>query len=89
MTLAKITFTNAKKWALAHNKLRDPDSIPMDLADYYNHDEREMNRMMQSSGPERRYMVDQANSSGGGGEDEEEGKDDEGKDDEGNDADIY
>ena len=63
VTLAKITFTNAQKWALAHNKARDPDSIPMDLADYYDHDEREMNRMMHSSGPERRYMVDQANSS--------------------------
>ena len=22
-----------------HNKSRDPDSIPMDLADYYDHDE--------------------------------------------------
>ena len=88
VTLAKITFTNAQKWALAHNKARDPDSIPMDLADYYDHDEREMNRMMHSSGPERRYMVDQANSSRGREEEEEEGKDDEGKDDEGNDADI-
>jgi hypothetical protein len=91
VTLAKITFTNAQKWALAHNKARDPDSIPMDLADYYDHDEREMNRMMHSSGPERRYMVDQANSSRGREEEEEEeeeGKDDEGKNDEGNDADI-
>ena len=58
-----------------------------DLADYYDHDECEMNRMMHSRGPERRYMADQANSSGGR-ENEEEGKEDEGKDDEGNDADI-
>ena len=33
VTLKKITFTNARKWALAHNKSRDPDSIPTDLAD--------------------------------------------------------
>ena len=50
-----ITFT---KWALAHNKSRGPDSIPTDLADYYDHDERETNRMLHSSGPERRYMAD-------------------------------
>ncbi len=55
----------------------DPDSIPMDLADYYDHDEREINRMMHSSGPERRYMADQANSSRG--REKKEGKDDEGK----------
>ena len=28
-----------------------------DLADYYDHDEREINRMIHSSGPERRYMA--------------------------------
>ena len=88
VTLARITFTNAQKWALAHNKPRDPDSVLMDLADYYDHDERELNRMMHSSGPERRYMADQADSGGRGGD---EGKHDEGKDegqDEGKDADI-
>ena len=58
VTLAKITFTNAQKWALAHNKPRDPDSVVMDLADYYDHDERELNRMIHSSGPERIYMAD-------------------------------
>ena len=30
----------------------------MDLADYYDHDERELNRMIHSSGPERIYMAD-------------------------------
>ena len=44
------TFINARKWALAHNKSLDPDSIPTDLADYYDHDERETNRMLHSSG---------------------------------------
>ena len=58
VTLAKITFTNAQKWALAHNRPRDPDSVVMDLADYYDHDERELNRMIHSSGPERIYMAD-------------------------------
>ena len=58
MTLAKITFTNARKWALAHNKSRDPDSIPTDLAEYYDHDDRETNRMLHNSGPERRHMAD-------------------------------
>ena len=84
VTLARITFTNAQKWALAHNKPRDPDSVVTDLADYYDHDEREINRMIHSSGPERRYMADQADSGRPGGD---EGKDDEGKD-EGKDADI-
>ena len=58
VTLAKITFTNAQKWALAHNRPSDPDSVVMDLADYYDHDERELNRMIHSSGPERMYMAD-------------------------------
>ncbi len=58
MTLAKITFTNAQKWALAHNRPRGPDSVVMDLADYYDHDERELNHMIHSSGPERIYMAD-------------------------------
>ena len=62
MTLAKITFTNAQKWALAHNRPRDPDSVVMDLADYYDHDEREVNRMLHSSGPKRNYMADKENS---------------------------
>jgi len=58
VTLAKITFSNAQKWALAHNRPSDPDSVVMDLADYYDHDERELNRMIHSSGPERMYMAD-------------------------------
>jgi hypothetical protein len=82
VTLAKITFTNAQKWALAHNKPRDPDSMVMDLVDYYDHDEREVKRMLHSSGPERIYMADQEDSGGhadddGAGveESKEEGKD--------------
>ncbi len=65
VTLAKITFTNAQKWALAQNRPRDPDSVVMDLADYYDYDKRELNRMMRSSGMERIYMADPQN----GGED--------------------
>ncbi len=45
--------------ALVHNRPRNPDSVVMDLlADYYDHDERELNRMIHSSGPERIYMAD-------------------------------
>ena len=83
MTLAKITFTNAQKWALAHNKPRDPDSVVMDLVDYYDHDEREVKRMWHSSGPERIYMADQEDC---GGRADEDGAVDEGKE-EGKDAD--
>ena len=82
MALAKITFTNAQKWALAHNKPRDPDSMVMDLVDYYDHDEREVKRMLHNSGPERIYMADQEDSGGhadddgaGAEESNEEGKD--------------
>jgi len=83
VTLAKITFTNAQKWALAHNKPRDPDSVVMDLVDYYDHDEREVKRMWHSSGPERIYMADQEDC---GGRADEDGAVDEGKE-EGKDAD--
>ena len=90
VTLAKITFTNARKWALAHNKSRDPDSIPTDLADYYDHDERETNRMLHSSGPERRYMADHQEDISGRKDKEDDGNiHEEGKDDdEGEDADL-
>ncbi len=67
MTLAKITFTNAQKWVLAHNRPRDPDSVVMDLADYY---DRELNRMIHSSGPERIYM---ANPQDGGDNTDQQG----------------
>ena len=92
VTLAKITFTNAQKWALAHNRPRDPDSVVMDLADYYDHDEREVKRMLHSSGPERNYMADKETSGGHADEDDgdrdNEGNEDEGNEDEGKDADI-
>ena len=83
VTLAKITFTNAQKWALAHNKPRDPDSMVMDLVGYYDHDEREVKRMLHSSGPERIYMADQEHYGGHADEDgavNEEGNKEEGKD---------
>ena len=31
VTLAKITYSNALRWATAHNKSKDPDSAPIDL----------------------------------------------------------
>jgi hypothetical protein len=83
VTFAKITFTNAQKWALAHNKPRYPDSMVMDLVDYYDHDEREVKRMLHSSGPDRIYMADQKDC---GGRADEVGACDEGKEVE--DADI-
>ena len=84
VTLAKITFTNAQKWALAHNRLRDPDSVVTDLADYYDHDEHEVKRMLHSSGPERIYMADQEDS----GRHADGNREDEGNEEEGKDADI-
>ncbi len=61
VTLARITFTNAQKWALAHNRPRDPDNVVTDLADYYYYDERKLNRMIHSSGPKCMNMVDPHN----------------------------
>ncbi len=62
----------------------------MDLADYYDHYGRKINRMMHSSGPKRRYMaIKQTVAVEVEKGKDDEGKDDEGKDDEGNYADIY
>ena len=33
VTLAKITYSNALRWATTHNKSKDPDSIPIDFSD--------------------------------------------------------
>ena len=64
----------------------------MDLADYYDHYEREVKRMLHSSGPERNYMADKETSGGHADEDDgdrdNEGNEDEGNEDEGKDADI-
>ena len=32
VTLAKITYSNALRWATAHNKSKDPDSLPMNFS---------------------------------------------------------
>ena len=54
VTLAKITYSNALRWATAHNKSSDPDSTPTDLTDCYDDDTHEIRRMMHSSGVEMR-----------------------------------
>ena len=54
VTLAKITYSNALRWATAHNKSKDPDSTPTDLTDCYDDDTHEIRRMMHSSGVEMR-----------------------------------
>jgi hypothetical protein len=54
----------------------------MDLMDYYDYDEREVKRMLHSSGPERIYMADQVDC---GGSVDEVGANDERKEE---DADI-
>ena len=53
VTLAKITYSNATRWAMAHNKSKDPDSAPPDLTDCYDDDTREVRRMIHSSGVEK------------------------------------
>ena len=52
VTLAKITHSNALKWAMAHNESRNPDSVPIDMTDCYDDDTQETRRMMHSSGPD-------------------------------------
>ena len=52
VTLAKITNSNAFKWAMAHNESRNPDSVPIDMTDCYDDETQETRRMMHSSGPE-------------------------------------
>ena len=54
VTLAKITYSNALRWATAHNKSKDPDSTPTDLTDCYDDETHEIRRMMHSSGVEMR-----------------------------------
>ena len=50
VTLAKITYSNALRWATAHNKSKDLDSIPIDFSDCYDDDTRETRRMMHNCG---------------------------------------
>jgi hypothetical protein len=38
---------------MAHNKSKDPDSVPIDLTDCYDDDTREVRRMIHSSGFEK------------------------------------
>ena len=38
VTLAKITHSNALKWAMAHNESKNPDSVPIDITDCYEDD---------------------------------------------------
>ena len=54
VTLAKITHSNALKWAMAHNESKNPDSVPIDMTDCYDDDTQETKRMMHSSGPENK-----------------------------------
>ena len=35
VTLAKITYSNALRWATAHNKSNDLNIIPIDFSDFY------------------------------------------------------
>ena len=53
VTLAKITYSNALRWAMAHNKSKDPDSAPIDLTDCYDDDTHRIRKMMHSSGCEK------------------------------------
>ena len=50
VTLAKITYSNALRWATAHNKSKDPDSLPIDFSDCYDDDTRDSRRMMHNCG---------------------------------------
>ena len=47
-----ITYSNALRWAMAHNDPRNPDSIPIDFTDCYDDDTHETRRMKHSSGME-------------------------------------
>jgi len=53
VTLAKLTYANALKWALSHNVAHDPTSGPEDLSDCYENDNMENNRRMCHSGADR------------------------------------
>ena len=57
VTLAKMTYSNAVRWATAHNKSKDPDSLPIDLTDCYEDDTHEIRRLMHSSGFEKHTRV--------------------------------
>jgi hypothetical protein len=50
VTLAKITYSNALRWAMAHNKPKNPDSTPIDFTDCYDDDTHETKRMIHSCG---------------------------------------
>ena len=52
VTLAKITHSNALKWAMAHNESRNPDISTIYMTDCYDDDTQETRRMIHSSGPE-------------------------------------
>ena len=53
VTLAKITYSNALRWAMAHNRSKDPDSIPIDLTDCYEDETHAIRKMMHSNGYEQ------------------------------------
>ena len=44
VTLAKITHSNALRWAMTHNDPRNPDSIPIYFTDCYDDDTHELTR---------------------------------------------
>jgi hypothetical protein len=50
VTLAKITYSNALRWATAHNRSKDPDSIPIDHTDCYEDETHAIRKMMHSNG---------------------------------------
>ena len=53
VTLAKITYSNALRWAMAHNRSKDPDSVPIDLTDCYEDETHTIRKMMHSNGYEQ------------------------------------
>ena len=57
VTLAKITHSNALRWAMAHNSSKDPDSVPIDMTDCYDDDTYETRRMIHSSGCEQMQIA--------------------------------
>ncbi len=50
-------FYQCTKMCASTQHTTGPDSVVTDLADYYHHNERKLNCMIHSSGPERMYMV--------------------------------
>ncbi len=52
VTLAKITHSNALRWAMAHNEPRNADSISIDFTDCYDDNTHETRQIIHSSGME-------------------------------------